>query len=97
MTSGEDGGRNRHSGPASTERRKKIAFFLEVSAVIGPLDKSLPRVHQMVLSQTSERIPSCFYPSSDPGSGRWADGQSFYIWAMPYPWPSSLTRFFSSP
>lgn len=56
-------------GLASTERRKKIAFFLEVSAVIGPLDKLLPRVHQIMLSPP-ERISSCFYPSSDPGSGR---------------------------
>lgn len=73
--SGADGVRNKHSGPASIERRKKIAFSLEVSAVIGPADKSLPRVHRMLLSP-SERIPSCFYPSSDPGSGRWADAQS---------------------
>lgn len=56
-------------GLVSTERRKKIAFFLEVSRVIGPLDKLLPRVHQIV-SSPSERIPSCFDPSPDPGSGR---------------------------
>lgn len=41
--------------------------FLLGSALIGPLDKLLPGVYKMVFS-SSERIPSCFYPSSDPGS-----------------------------
>ena len=75
-------GGNRLSGPASTDRRKKIAFFF-ASAVIGPIDKLLPRVHQRVCCP-SESLPSCFSPSSAPGSrmGRW--GQSLHIWPVPY-------------
>lgn len=72
------------------ERGKKIAFFLEVSAVIGPLDKLLSRAHQIVLSP-SVRIPSCFHLSSDRGS----DGAKLLHLACASSMASIVLIFFS--